>query len=325
MAPHSSTTARDEASSEIEPSVNRYQRAILRTLLYYDLFGFPLRMQELLRFSETHWPDNEALAVSLQALVDRGLITREDQWVHLNNSALIENRTKAEARATRVMPRALRRSRLIGRFPFVRGVALSGTISKGVFAEGDDVDFFVVTAPGRLWICRVLLMGFKKVFLFNSRRTFCINYLVTEDHLKVPDENVFTATEIAWLMPTINQPLFDRFNQANDWAGDILPNWDPTTSPQAAPWRPFGPTRAIEKLLSGIRGDRLDDRCHAIVERHNRLRYSHLEQREFKLALRTAKNVSKHHPQSLQDRILERFDERMQEFEALHDVVLRYR
>ncbi len=325
MVQHLPATVRDDAPPPSTIADDRLRRAILRSLLYYDLFRFPLRMKELHRFSEVSWPDQNVLDTEVQSLVDQGLIVRNEQWVHLGDPTLVENRIEAEARAKRVMPRALRRSRLIARFPFVRGVALSGTISKGVFAEGDDVDFFVVTAPGRLWICRVLLMGFKKVFLFNSRRTFCINYLVTEDHLKVPDQNVFTATEIAWLMPTINQPQFDRFNQANDWVGDLLPNWDPTTSPQAIPWRPFGPARAIEKLLSGIRGDRLDDRCHAMVERHNRLRYSHLEQSEFKLALRTAKNVSKHHPQSLQDRILERFDERMQEFEALHDVVLRYR
>ncbi len=299
------------------------RRAILRNLIYYDLFRFPLRTEELYRFSEVCWPNREELDTEVVSLVDHGLVVRDGPWIHLGDSTLVEERIEAEARAVRVMPRALRRSRLIARFPFVRGVALSGTISKGVFARGDDIDFFLITAPERLWICRVLLMTFKKAFLLNSRRTFCINYLVTEDHLEVPDHNLFTATEIAWLMPTINPGLFDRFNENNAWVKDFLPQWKPATSPHGDTLPHFAPARAAEAFLSGPRGDSLDNRCYALVERHNRRRYDQIEPAEFELAMRTAKNVSKHHPQSLQARILERFEESVQEFEVRNGVILR--
>jgi len=213
---------------------------------------------------------------------------RDGPWVHHCDPTLIEERMAAENLAARVMPRARRSSRLIARFPFVRGVALSGTISKAVFARGDDVDFFVITAPERLWICRTLLMTFKKVFLLNSRRTFCINYLVTEDHLEIPDHNLFTATEIAWVT-------------------DFLPQWKATTSSRTDSFRPSGLVRTVEALLRGHHGNTLDDRCRTLIERHNLKRYHHLQPTEFSLALRTAKPVSKHHPQSLQSQLLDRF------------------
>ncbi|MCK5379183.1 MAG: hypothetical protein KAJ78_07250 [Acidobacteria bacterium] len=323
MLEHLPTAAHDDAPSPPQPAADRYRRAILRSLIYYGIFRFPLRIEELYRFSEVPWPDLETLETEAFSLVHQGLITRDGPWVHLGDPTLVEERVEAEARAKRVMPRALRRSRLIARFPFVRGVALSGTISKGVSSRGDDVDFFVITSPGRLWICRVLLMGFKKVFLLNSRRTFCINYLVTEDNLEVPDHNLFTATEIAWLMPTVNPSLFDRFAEANRWADEFLPQWKTDHSSKAGPMRVWGPARAIEYFLSGARGDSLDDDCHGLVERHNRKRYSHIEGAEFDLALRTAKNVSKHHPKSLQARILEQFDQRILEFGQQHGVVLK--
>jgi len=323
MVQYLAPTVREDAPQPSTTTDDLYGRAILRCLIYYDLFRFPLRIEELHRFSEVSWTDRDALDTEVQALVDQGLVTRDGPWVHLGDPTLVEERIEAEAKAVRVMPRALRRSRLIARFPFVRGVALSGTISKGIFSRGDDVDFFVITAPGRLWVCRVLLMGFKKVFLLNSRRTFCVNYLVTEDHLEVPDHNLFTATEIAWLMPTINPTLFDHFNETNAWVADFLPQWKATASPPAVPCQPFGPARVIESILSGDRGDGLDDRCHGLVKNHNLRRYGHMEKSEFDLALRTAKGVSKHHPQSLQGRILEQFDRRVQEFEERHAVVLK--
>jgi len=323
MVQHLAPTVRDDAPPPSATTAKSNGRAILRCLIYYDLFRFPLRIEELYRFSEVQWPDLETLETEVRSLIDQGLVTRDGCWAHLGDSTLVEERIEAEARAKRVMPRALRRSRLIARFPFVRGVALSGTISKGIFSRGDDVDFFVITAPGRLWICRVLLMGFKKVFLLNSRRTFCINYLVTEDHLEVPDHNLFTATEIAWLMPTVNPTLFDRFNKKNAWVADFLPQWKATTPPHAGLRRHFGPARAVETILSGDRGDALDDRCHALVKRHNLRRFGHMDRAEFDLALRTAKGGSKHHPQSVQARILDQLDRRIQEFEERHAVVLR--
>lgn len=323
MADHQPFTSGGEQTSPPIPADDQSRRAILRSLLYYGLFRFPLRIGELSRFSEIPWPDHDALESQVGSLVDQGLVERDGPWVHLYDPTLVEERVEAESRALRVMPRALRRSRLIARFPFVRGVALSGTISKGVFARGDDVDFFLITAPGRLWICRVLLMAFKKAFLLNSRRTFCINYLVTEDSLEVPDHNLFTATEIAWLLPTVNAEVFSRFFLANKWVETILPNWKAVPPAEKTQWQPKGSARMVENFLSGQRGDRLDDRCHSLVERHNLKRYGHIEGAEFDLALRTAKDVSKHHPQSLQARILERFESRVQEFETCHGVVLK--
>lgn len=317
-----SASGSDRASPPV-PADDLGRRAILRSLLYYGLFRFPLRIDELSKFSEYRWPDLEALERQIDALVDQGLVERDGPWVHLCEPSLVKERIDAEARARKVMPRALRRSRLIARFPFVRGVALSGTISKGVFARGDDVDFFLITTPGRLWICRVLLMAFKKAFLLNSRRTFCINYLVTEDNLEVPDHNLFTATEVAWLLPTVNPEVFSRFFQANRWVEGILPNWKAAHTLEPTPSKPRAPARWVGKALAGPRGDRLDDHCHRLVESHNRKRYGHIDDDEFELALRTAKDVSKHHPQSLQARILERFETKIQEFETCHGVVLK--
>ncbi|MEN8163276.1 MAG: hypothetical protein ABFS37_04040, partial [Acidobacteriota bacterium] len=265
MLEHVPVTSHGDAPSPQAAEADRHRRAILRSMLYYDLFHFPLSIEELYRVSEVPWPDQGVLESEVASLVDQGLVIRDGPWVHLGDPTLIEERTEAEARARSVMPRALRRSRLIARFPFVRGVALSGTLSKGVFSRGDDVDFFVITSPGRLWICRVLLMGFKKVFLLNSRRTFCINYLVTEDHLEVPDQNLFTATEIAWLMPTVNSRLFEQFNDANRWVSKILPQWKGANSCQPAPSHTWKPARVLEKWLRGNRGDTLDDRCHGLV------------------------------------------------------------
>ncbi len=295
--------------------------AVLRTLLYYRIFRFPLRAEEVERLSGVPFSGPGEVRAVLAGLAARGLAGERDGLHFVGDPAQAGERREAERRAAAALPTALRRARLIARFPFVRGVALTGTISKGVFHEGDDVDFFVVTAKDRVWVCRTLLMLFKKVVLLDSHRFFCVNYLVAEDALAVPDRNLFTATEVAWLKPLSGGAVFDAFFRANPWVSSFLPAWRP---PECAPGEaPRGALkRLVERLLSGRAGDRIDDRLREAISRRNRRRYAHLRGREFDVALRAEKGSSKHHPNHFQQRVLARFSEEVRAFEAAHGVTL---
>lgn len=297
------------------------ERALLRTLLYYHAFRFPLRLEELRRLAERPWAHPEEPEAALAGLVARGLVAREGSLFLVGDPAQAREREAGERAAERVLPRALRRARLIGRFPFVRGVALSGTLSKGVHHPGDDVDFFAITAPGRVWICRTLLMTFKKLFLLNSHRLFCVNYLVDQESLTIPERNLFTATEIAWLRPALGARALDAFLAANRWVEERLPNWRPAAVEVGEPAQ-GRLARAVERAVAGSRGDRLDARCRALVAWHNRRRYAHLPREVYDVALRTEPHASKHHPGAFQHRILARYQELLAAFGASHGLSL---
>ena len=94
-------------------------------------------------------------------------------------------RQECNRRADRILPVAQRMARLIGSFPFIRGVFVSGSLSKHSMKADSDIDFFLITEPGRLWLARTLLVVFKKIFLFNSHKYFCVNYFVDTKHLEV--------------------------------------------------------------------------------------------------------------------------------------------
>lgn len=296
--------------------------SVLRTLLYYHLFRFPLGTAELHRLADRAL-DASSLTAALDYLQQQGWIGQRGPYWFLGDPDQVDERREGERRAGRMQARARRRARLIARFPFVRAVALSGTLSKGVLAPGDDVDFFVICGPRRVWLCRTLLMAFKKIVLLNSHRLFCVNYLVDERQLAIPDRNAFTATEIAWLRPLVGRDPARAFFAANAWVHDYLPNWQPDgTAAIDAP-----PGNAVQSLLElwlgGALGDWLDERCRAMIERHNRRRYRHLPESDFAVALRTSPVASKHHPQHYQRRILERFETALLAFEQRHGVRLR--
>jgi hypothetical protein len=102
-----------------------------------------------------------------------------------------------------------------------------GLMAKGYMDEKSDLDFFVVTAPGRLWIARTILVMYKRLFLFNSHKYFCVNYFVDEVHLEIEEKNLFTSTELATVIPLSGATLYGNLMQANPWLRLFFPNYEP--------------------------------------------------------------------------------------------------
>lgn len=293
---------------------------VIRTLLYFDIFQHPLRRDEIERFGHL---GGTRLDRVLADLVATGIIEQaRGHYALARAEALVDRREELEARAKSRIGRAQRMSRFIGAFPFVRGVMLSGSISKGVMARDSDIDYFVITAPGRLWVARTLLILYKKIFLLNSRRDFCVNYFVDTDHLAIEDRNLYTATEITTLVPTYGRDTCASFFRSNAWADERFPNTGEREIPITDP-ADRRVKRSLERLLQGRTGEVLDDLCMRLTFQWWKRRFGGMDARSFELAFRTRKYVSKHHPQSFQQRVLDALDVRMRAFTDRHGTVFQ--
>jgi hypothetical protein len=70
--------------------------------------------------------------------------------------------------------------------------------------SGRDLDFLVVTLPGRLWLCRGMAMLLVRL----ARRLgdeLCPNYFITTQALAFPSQDLYSAHELVQMAP-----LFDR-------------------------------------------------------------------------------------------------------------------
>jgi hypothetical protein len=223
---------------------------------------------------------------------------------------------------THYFRQAKKYSQKISNFPFVQGVYISGSLSKGWVGKDADIDYFIITRPGRLWLSRTLLVLYKKTFLFNSRRYFCVNYFVDSDHLEIPDRNLFTATEVAFLLPVVNEELYHEFIESNSWMKDFYPGWKALKKNLLIETRPSLLKRWGEKLLSGRLGEWLDRRAFRFTLNHWKRKFTGFDETEFDLNMRSRKHVSKHHPQGFQGKTLAAFREKIRKFEEEHNVTL---
>jgi hypothetical protein len=282
---------------------------ILRTLSYFSVFSYPLTSEQVHAF----FPQAvglDALCISLREMAAEKRIHHYAGYFQLNDDLqAIDRRLRGEELYLKRFSDALKSAHLIHRFPFVKSVSFSGGFSKGVSNKDSDVDFFIITQPGRLWICRTLLVLYKKVFRANSRRFFCVNYLISADSSCIPDKNLFTAVELSTLYNVTGPDCFGEFIWSNDWCKEYLPNHPgPKISGLKDPEK-FFVSKIIEKLGRISIADRMDDFLMHLSLKTWKRKFPSLSSDEFNLNLRTLKTVSKHHPQGYQHKVLLGMDE----------------
>ncbi|MEI7977515.1 MAG: nucleotidyltransferase domain-containing protein [Bacteroidota bacterium] len=308
----------------ISPSVllTQHQISIIKTLIYFDVFSYPVTFMELKDFMQTPIQDEELLIEDLMQLLKKQLIFSIDDYYTLkNDKKLVIRRLAGNKQAEKHVHKAFKNAKLIGSFPYVRGVGISGSLSKGYMDESGDVDFFIITEPERLWIARTLLILYKKIFLLNSRKYFCVNYFIDTNHLEIQDKNIFTATEILTLIPAYNHNVFKCFIEKNSWAQKHLPNKLPVITNIENASNHFIKSK-VEQLLNNKPGSYIDSLFMKLTLKKWKRKFKHIEETDFELAMRTRKYVSKHHPQGFQQKVLLAIEKKTKVFEIEHNLKL---
>lgn len=285
--------------------------SIVKTLSYFDIFHYPLTCEEIFLFLQLKNISISKLHEALNDLCDLNIVYRLNEFYSLRNDpSLAPKRLNRNKEAERFLPIAHAKAQLISRFPFVKSVMASGSLSKKCMDENSDIDFFIVTSGNRVWIVRLLMTLYKKILLGNSHKLFCINYYLDEDHLSLPDQNVFTATELATLIPLTGLPVYSRLQRANaSWVSQIFPNFQPSLhSPSEEE-----PITREKRILEAVLNIFPLQWCERSVMRLTHFRWKKLyrksmNEHDFNMAFKSEPHVSKAHPRNFQKKIMEKYE-----------------
>lgn len=236
--------------------------AILKTLLYADIFDYPLTADEICRYL----PAIEAHRDEVSALLEDpsftdGVIHRHNGFYTLRGRVHLSGlRERRSAIAQQKWRRARRYGMIIAHLPFVRMVAVTGTLAVENIGPQDDIDLLIITASGRLWLCRALVILIVYAARLMGDR-ICPNYFLSERALHLDDCNFFTARELAQMVPVYGSEVYYRMRALNAWTHAFLPQAD--GPPSMSELRDLGPaSRAwqarLERVLSGRLGAALE-------------------------------------------------------------------
>jgi predicted nucleotidyltransferase len=189
------------------------------------LFSYPITRGEIYLFLQNKY-DYEIFDDALNSLLKGGVIYLFEKFYTLRNDHyLIVRRQEGNEKAEKLIKIAGKVGDILIRFPYVRGIAISGSLSKNYADDHSDIDLFIITAKNRLWIARTIMHAFKKLtFLVNKQDYFCMNYYIDEWQPEIVEKSIYTAIEIGTLIPLQGDVIFEKFYTANAWIRNFIPN-----------------------------------------------------------------------------------------------------
>ena len=288
------------------------QDKVLKIILYFDVFSYPLKEDEIISYARNDENDTYTLR-ALKDLEKRKIIKYLDGYYFVGDSYKIERRKRGNIMAKKRMHSAMFYSRIISWFPYVRGVMLSGSISKGYMGEKDDIDYFIVTQPGRLWITRTFLTLFKKIFLLNSYRNFCINYFTDADNLTIKERNRFAATEVVFLLPVFNSSFYKKMIDNNHWVKSYYPEF--TQKNEVCIEGEIWFKKWIEKLLNNNLGDKFEDFLFRKSVKFIHKKFAEMDNQSFKNSFSLKRNELRYFPEKIQLQISDDYSSILKKYE----------
>ncbi len=292
------------------------RKSILKVIAYFDLFNYPLSLEDIRRFLEVEAGETE-IGHETEMLVREGGLYRSGPYYSLqNNASLAERRQRGEAHADKLLAIANRNASFLYQFPYVRGICISGSLSKRFADENADIDYFIITRANRVWITRTLMLLYRRMAYFTGHLDrYCLNYYIDEEALEIEEKNIFTATELYTLLPARGGEELVSFFQANSWVSAYLPRYMQRVREMQGSHRSSLLKRCLEKLFSNRLGDRLENHLRKFTDG----RWKEKEengQKDMKgstLSMLCGQHYSRPNPVYFQQRILTRYRRKLEE------------
>ena len=238
---------------------------LLDPLVYADTFDCALTLEEMWRYARVSIGTEElSRALRDDESLRRVVLHRRGLYALADRPQLIDQRPARVARARALQRRGRGAARVLRHLPFVRGLALTGSLAADDAGDHADVDLLVTVAPGRL-ATAFLMMG--PVARVLRGRVFCPNYYVNEGRLGMARDDPYVARELVQARALAGSTR--GLHESNPWLAHAFPNAAHESGMAAG----AGLQRALEQPLRGRIGDAVERLAVRVAESRLRAHY----------------------------------------------------
>lgn len=206
------------------------KKAILKTLIYADIFDYPLTEAEIRKYLISPKRINQ-----LHIQEDR-LIKKKEKYFYLESrQQIVGIRKERKLFSKKKLKIARKVASWLKVIPWIRMVAVSGALAMENSPKDDDIDFLIISAEKRLWLTRLLAVLLTELFgqrrrpnSLNFKDKICLNMFLDEAHLGLPksERNLFSSHEICQLKLLWDKgQTYQKFIGQNQWVKKYLANW----------------------------------------------------------------------------------------------------
>ncbi|MFA6383152.1 MAG: hypothetical protein WCX17_01895 [Parcubacteria group bacterium] len=218
------------------------QKNILSTVAYYDAMDYPMTSFEVWKYLTrvANGVDKEDNIFSLSDVIIELGSDRIKRFVEeyrgfyflKGRNYLVEKRLEKNKIANNKLKIALGVAKWLRFVPFVRMIAVTGSLAMKNTESLSDLDLLIVLKHGKIFTGRTLVTGM--VHLLGRRRhgdkianRICLNYFITTESLEINLKDLFSASEYSFIFPIFGWHNFQKFQKANEWMKKYKPNFHP--------------------------------------------------------------------------------------------------
>ncbi|MEK9178337.1 MAG: hypothetical protein AAB801_00990 [Patescibacteria group bacterium] len=214
--------------------IKKSEKPILKTLLYSDVFDYPLTESEVWKYLISR----QKIKISeFNKTIKKinSVVFRKEMFLYMEDrESIFEKRMKRDRESERKLRLARPVIKKLSVFPGVMFIGISGSLSMKNSDKEDDIDLFVIARAGTIWTTRLFLILYLKILGLHRGRgdqkisdKFCLNMMMDDKNLSLSKNyrNIYTAHEVVQLLPVISRDnTYKNFLVANDWVLEFLPN-----------------------------------------------------------------------------------------------------
>ena len=210
------------------------KKSILKTLLYSDIFDYPLSREEIWKFLISKNKEDKQNFLKYLSLKNHPFDHKNNFYCIKGRIEIIKERQNKEKYSLEKIKFAKKIIKKISLIPSVYFIGISGALAMKNSDKDDDIDLFVITAKNSVWTTRlitVIMLKCLKVYRERNGKSvsnkICLNMLIDDSMLSFSKDrnDLYTAHEIAQIIPIFNRnKTYERFINSNIWIKDFLPN-----------------------------------------------------------------------------------------------------
>ena len=207
--------------------------AIKKTLAYRSIFKYPLSNYQLKTFLiSSREFRNKTINDSLEHLLNRGFLKEKNKKYYLPGVRVIDWDQKKKL-TEKIVKHNLSVINKLGKIPWVRMIAITGSVAAYNPADDSDIDVIIISAKNRLWITRLFCTLILKVLnkfpnVDGERGKICTNLYMDESKMAWEENgrNLYIAHDIVLMNPIIDKKnTYVKFLNMNRWVLDFLSNF----------------------------------------------------------------------------------------------------
>ncbi len=212
------------------------EKAILKTLIYANIFAYPLKGYEVYKWLVKKPTTLLQVEAGLNRLIKKRKVEFFKGYYFLSKEkSIVLKRIRREKYSKTLYKKAILFAQILKIIPWIKLVGISGGLALNDADKKDDVDLFIITAGSRLWLSRLLAILILDLFRIrrkagmsrkDTKGKVCLNTVIDEGFLEQKFKDLFIAHEVLQMKVIWQREgIYSRYLNDNDWAFNFLPNW----------------------------------------------------------------------------------------------------